>query len=172
MKKIICFVVIAIVIGVVAVNLPKHDDYDYLRIHIRANSNCQIDQDVKYKVKDCLVQYLTPELCYVKSKQQAEEIVESEKQNLQAICNGLLAANGLNYKANVRLSNEYFPTRTYSNTTLESGYYDAIIVELGDAVGDNWWCVVYPPLCFSAKEDYENVRYKSRFEKWLKNIFG
>lgn len=161
---------VVMVIGF-ALFLPNDEDYDYLRIHIKANSNSQIDQNVKYKIKDCFVQYLTLQICEVKTKQQAIDVVNKEKSNLEEIGTGLLLANGLTYGISVKISNEYFPTRQYSNTTLESGYYDAIIVELGQAVGDNWWCVVYPPLCFGGGENTSQINFKSRFVEWFKNIF-
>lgn len=162
-----------VLIAVIALFLPKAEDYDYLRIHIRANSNSQIDQSVKYKVKDSIVDYLTPWLCGVKTKQQAIEVVNKEKVNMQNIGKKVLKENGFNYSVNVKIANEYFPTRTYNNTTLESGYYDAVIVELGDAVGDNWWCVMYPPLCFVGENTNENkITFKSRLSNWFSGLFN
>lgn len=162
-----------VLIAVIALSLPKAEDYDYLRIHIRANSNSQIDQSVKYKVKDSIVDYLTPWLCSVKTKQQAIEVVNKEKVNMQNIGKKVLKENGFNYSVNVKIANEYFPTRTYNNTTLESGYYDAVIVELGDAVGDNWWCVMYPPLCFVGENTNENkITFKSRLSNWFSGLFN
>ena len=162
-----------VLIAVIALSLPKAEDYDYLRIHIRANSNSQIDQSVKYKVKDSIVDYLTPWLCGVKTKQQAIEVVNKEKVNMQNIGKKVLKENGFNYSVNVKIANEYFPTRTYNNTTLESGYYDAVIVELGDAVGDNWWCVMYPPLCFVGENTNENkITFKSRLSNWFGGLFN
>lgn len=172
MKKFICCVLIFIGIVVFALNLPKSNDYDYLRIHIRANSNSSIDQNVKYKVKDAVVDYLTPKMCNVKTKQQAIDLVEKEKNNLSLIGKNLLLQNGLNYSVNIKISNEYFPARTYVNTTLESGYYDAVIVELGEAVGDNWWCVMYPPLCFVDENQTDNkIKFASRLKNWFNNLF-
>lgn len=173
MKKIMCCFGLFILIAVIALSLPKAEDYDYLRIHIRANSNSQIDQSVKYKVKDSIVDYLTPWLCGVKTKQQAIEVVNKEKVNMQNIGKKVLKENGFNYSVNVKIANEYFPTRTYNNTTLESGYYDAVIVELGDAVGDNWWCVMYPPLCFVGENTNENkITFKSRLSNWFSGLFN
>ena len=108
MKKFIGIILIFVLIAVVAINLPQKEDYDYLRIHIRANSNSSIDQAVKYKVKDCIVEYLTPKLCNVKTKQQAIEVINSEKSNIEAIGKNMLLANGMNYSVNVKISNEYF----------------------------------------------------------------
>ena len=173
MKKFIGCVVAVVVVICIALNLPteKQVDYDYLRIHIRANSNSTIDQNVKIKVKENVVAYLTPKLCDVQTKQQAVDIVVKERENITLIVANTLKANGLEYGANVKLTNEYFPTRTYVNTTLESGYYDAVVVELGDAVGDNWWCVMYPPLCFATQNNTNKVKFKSRFVQWFENLF-
>ena len=80
--------------------------------------------------------------------------------------------NGFNYVSNIKINNEYFPTRTYANTTLESGYYDAVIIELGEAEGDNWWCVMYPPLCFVNKnENNMQIKYKSKIWEWINSLF-
>ncbi len=172
MKKFL--IVILLILGVIgiALSLPKNKEYDYLRLHIRANSNSSIDQNVKYEIKDSLVEFLTPYFSNVKSKEEAINKVESLTNNMETICYAVLRENGFNYSVNVKISNEYFPTRTYSNTTLESGYYDAVIVELGEAKGDNWWCVMYPPLCFV--NNFENniqIKYKSKIFEWFKNLF-
>ena len=88
-------------------------------------------------------------------------MLNDKKSTLQNICNAYLVAKGFTYKAKVSIKQEYFPTRIYDDLTLDAGYYDAIIVELGKAEGDNWWCVVYPPLCFAAPRG-KNVIYKSK----------
>lgn len=178
MKKVGVVVgLILVVLGLVLV-LPGGEretvsEYDYLRIHIRANSNSAVDQNVKYQIKDDIVEYLTPYLSEVESKEEAVEIVEEHSSELEKICVDKLKSLGFNYSANVKITNEYFPTRTYVNTTLESGYYDAVIVELGEAEGDNWWCVMYPPLCFV--NNFENsmqINFKSKILEWFKSIFG
>lgn len=164
--------ILAIIFG--ALCIPAEDvDYDYLRLHIRANSNSAIDQNIKYLIKDEMVNFLTPYLCNVKSKEKAIEVVQSYSNLIKSLCVNKLKADGFNYSVNVKIANEYFPTRTYSNTTLESGYYDAVIVELGEAKGDNWWCVMYPPLCFVNKnENTMQIKYKSKIVEWFKSIFG
>ena len=151
----------------------KNVDYDYLRLHIRANSNLAVDQNVKYEIKDKLVEFLTPYFCNVASKSEAVNKVKSLTLQMTDLCASVLKQKGFNYSVNVKINNEYFPTRTYSNTTLESGYYDAVIVELGSAVGDNWWCVMYPPLCFVNKnENSMQIKYKSKIVEWFKNLFN
>ncbi len=132
---------------------------EYLRIHIRANSNDSIDQSVKYEIRDIVVSYLTPIVSKCLSKAEAVEKVEKEKNAVKALIDRHLAKKGFNYHCKVSIKNEEFPSRVYEGVTLKSGYYDALIIELGDASGDNWWCVVYPPLCFMGNEDIE---YRSK----------
>ena len=67
---------------------------------------------------------------------------------------------------------EEFPTRVYEGVTLEAGVYDALIVELGTGKGDNWWCVIYPPLCFSGEATGNNVQYRSRIWEIIRNFFS
>ncbi len=149
------------------------NEYDYLRLHIRANSNSTIDQNVKYLVKDSLVEYLTPYITTAESKSDAIDITKSLTDSMQIVCQQVLSENGFSYSVNIRIANEYFPTRTYANTTLQSGWYDAVIVELGEAVGDNWWCVMYPPLCFVNNfENSTQISFKSKIIEFFKEFFG
>lgn len=173
MKKTFIIVGLVLLIIVCAVSIPQKEiKYDYLRLHIRANSNTEVDQNVKYKIKDVMVDFLTPLLCDVESKEKALSIVDENIESIKLLCVNELYRNGFNYSVNVKVNNEYFPTRTYQNTTLESGYYDAVIVELGKAEGDNWWCVMYPPLCFVNKnENVKHIKYKSIIYEWLQKIF-
>ena len=159
-KACISFFGILIIIALIVFSAGKGEqkaDTEYLRIHIRANSNDEKDQSVKYEIKDMVVAYFTPLVENVTTKAEAERIFESEKSNVNALIDGFLIKKGFDYKANTVIRNELFPTRVYEDVTLTSGYYDAVIIELGEAKGDNWWCVVYPPLCFTQ----EKVTYRS-----------
>jgi len=146
----------------------KMENTAYLRIHVRANSNTEEDQSVKYEIKDLLVGYLTPLLEDVQTVDQAKQVVSQNLENISNIATSFLKEKGFNYGANAKLNNEYFPTRSYEQLTLDSGYYDAIIVELGSASGNNWWCVVYPPLCFSEKTAGNEVVYSSVIAELIK----
>lgn len=169
MKKVIC-----VLIGLVCVatlllcGVKKESNTQYLRIHIRANSNLEIDQNVKYKIKDQLVDFLTPILSECVTVENAKIKMQENLSNIERIANKTLEKNGFDYKAKAKINNEYFPTRSYSDLTLESGYYDALIVELGSAKGDNWWCVVYPPLCFTGGNS--KPIYKSKIAEIIKNF--
>ena len=132
---------------------------EYLRIHIRANSNAVNDQSVKYEVRDAVVNYLTPIIENATSKEDAILKITNTQTAVKALIDGLLAKKGYKYKSKVSIKEELFPTRVYEGLTLEAGYYDAVIIELGEGSGDNWWCVVYPPLCFMGSED---ITYRSK----------
>ena len=146
---------------------------DFLRIHIRANSNQTIDQEIKYKIKDLTVDFLTPEIANCKNKQDVVDVITQKKTELQNLIDGFLTENNFDYKSNIKINNEYFPTRSYQNVVLESGFYDAMIIELGTATGNNWWCVLYPPLCFVnySAQNNEGVVYKSRILEIIKSFF-
>ena len=147
---------------------------DFLRIHIRANSNDDIDQEVKYKIKDEFIDYLTPKIAFCTSKNDVVMLLNKEKDNLKNMADLVLKDSGFDYVSNIKLKSEMFPTRTYDGYTLQSGIYDAVIVELGKAEGNNWWCVIYPPLCFT---NYSNtsslgVVYKSKILEIIKQFFS
>lgn len=132
----------------------------YLRIHIRAESNSESDQKVKYAVKEALVSFLTPIVAECETVGEAKAVIENNLADIERVADGVLYKNGFLYKSKAKINNEKFPTRTYGEFTLESGYYDALIVELGSGKGDNWWCVVYPPLCFTGSDAGYTYRSK------------
>ncbi|MBQ7466631.1 MAG: stage II sporulation protein R [Clostridia bacterium] len=145
----------------------------YLRIHIRANSNSSDDQCVKYKVKERVVDYLTPLIAEGTSFCKAYQILSDNLQNIERVADQVLSENGYDYTCKARLSEEYFPTRSYEEFTLENGYYDALILSLGTGTGDNWWCVVYPPLCFISNggSGTKNIKYKSKLVEIVEKFF-
>lgn len=168
-KSGITLLIVAIICVTAAFATGKSEkNAEYLRIHIRANSNSEIDQSIKYDVKSLTVEFLTPYMQNVSSKSDAINVLNSVKGDLKNKIDGLLAKKGFNYKSNVLIKNEEFPTRVYEDLTLEKGYYDAVIVNLGDATGDNWWCVVYPPLCFL--NDESDVLYKSKIVETIEDF--
>ena len=151
--------------------LPQNLSHkEYLRIHVRANSNAQIDQNVKYLVKDKIVEYLTPFIAGCDTKKKAESMLKSQLSSIEHVADGVLCSSGFKYKSRAKINNEQFPTRVYGELTLDGGYYDALIVELGDGKGENWWCVVYPPLCFTGSGT--NYQYKSKIWAIIKSFFG
>ena len=146
-------------------------EVQYLRIHIRANSNSIKDQNVKYKVRDQIVETLIPILSEVKSFEEAKIIVSQNFSLIESVANEVLYQNGFNYKSEAKIDNEFFPTRTYENITLEEGYYDALILNLGEGVGDNWWCIVFPAFCFTKTQNSDNIVYISMIWEIIKSVF-
>lgn len=140
---------------------------EYLRIHVRANSNEFCDQNVKYEIRDVVVEKLTPMLKSCESKNQAIQVLNDNQSAIKSLIDQLLIKKGFDYCCEIYIREENFPTRVYEDITLEAGYYDALIIELGEAKGDNWWCVVYPPLCFLGNED---VEYRSKIIDFIKGL--
>ena len=167
------FAILCVVVFVFASNGGKDPEYDYLRVHIRANSNNEIDQTVKYLVKDEIVQFITPHLIGCDTKQKSINTINFLLDEIENKCDEVLLKNGFNYKSKARIDKEFFPTRSYDNVTLEEGVYDALIIELGSGSGDNWWCVVYPPLCFVNKSEnnVHNIQYQSYLMDIIKRYF-
>ena len=172
MKKITLLLLLVIMLfSLCACSLSKQT---CLRIHIRANDNTKEAQAIKLVVRDAVVKYLTPFLHEATTAEKAKAIALSHVEELECIANEILANNGLNYTATAKLSSEFFPTRVYNNVTFSAGVYDALILELGTGAGDNWWCVVYPPLCFIGGNGNANgIVYKSKLleiiNEWLEN---
>ena len=161
---------VALVIAISTFCLLNHKENDYLRIHIRANSNSEYDQQIKYQVKDAVVEALKPIANNIKNKEQMIEVLNENVHLLTAVVDNKLRELGQNYTSTVKICEEKFPTRSYEELTLGAGVYDAIIIELGSGQGDNWWCVAYPPLCFvTADGDGDSIQYKSIFSKWFGN---
>ncbi len=163
MRKIcISFLIVAIIIlSGISLIMPKEEEHkEYLRIHIRANSNLQVDQSVKYKVKDAVVSFLTPFIAECDTKSKAVNMLSVQLKGIEEVADEVLFLNGFDYKSSAKIKREEFPTRVYSGLELEKGFYDALIIELGDGTGDNWWCVVYPPLCFIGQD--AGYEYKSK----------
>ena len=173
MKKILTAAAIAIIlIAATVIALGAQDNNvtgnsDYLRIHVRANSNSQTDQSVKYLVKDEVVKFITPYVAECVDKPTAMKVVESILPQLEEVCDKKLKEYGFDYTSKASVREEKFPTRVYGDLTLEDGIYDALIIELGSGTGDNWWCVIYPPLCFTSATT--NVQYRSAIYDIINN---
>lgn len=163
-----CILIVTATLGT-ACSYPVTTEERFLRIHIRADSNDAEAQAVKYAVRDGVVEYLTPIICEAQSFANAAAVLEEELDGVTAVANGVLKGQGFDYNAKATLKREQFPTRKYGEYTLEEGEYLALIIELGSGKGQNWWCVIYPPLCFAGQTNTPVV-YKSKIleiiERW------
>lgn len=118
---------------------------ELVRLHIIANSDSADDQKIKLLVRDEILRLTENEWGDKMSLSYAEE----HKDKLKETADRVLLENGFNYKSEVITGNFFFPTKKYENITLPAGEYNAVRIILGDGGGQNWWCVLYPPLCFS-----------------------
>ena len=120
-----------------------------LRLHILANSNSEADQSLKLKVRDRVISETTRLFEDCKSSADAQKIAIENQQFILQIAEDEIRRQGFDYPVNMNIGNYPFPTRNYSGVWLPKGNYRAIRIEIGKATGQNWWCVMYPPLCFT-----------------------
>ena len=118
------------------------------RLHVIANSDSEEDQNLKYIVRDNLIEYMNSLTQNITSKDEAIKIAKEHEQDFYNIAKKTISDNGYNYDVKIEIGNSYFPTKYYGDISLPAGYYDALKVEIGSASGQNWWCVMFPPLCF------------------------
>lgn len=118
------------------------------RLHVIANSDEEYDQNLKYIVRDEILKYVNSISSNAVSKEDVIELVKTNSDEIKKIAEETIIANGYNYSVNVNIGNFEFPTKTYGDLSLPAGLYDALRVEIGKAEGANWWCVMFPPLCF------------------------
>lgn len=118
------------------------------RLHVIANSNSKEDQNLKYLVRDKLIEYMNSISENISSKEEAIKLANENKSQFYNIAKQVITDNGFNYDVNIEIGNYSFPTKNYGDISLPSGFYDALKVEIGSASGQNWWCVMFPSLCF------------------------
>lgn len=167
-------IAVIVLIVIISANGNGSANDMFLRIHIRADDNSTEAQTVKYAVKEAVVEYLTPYLASAESKSEAQRIIESKLSSIEQVADKVLRDNGFDYTSKASVRSEQFPTRTYDGLTLQSGVYDALILELGRGSGNNWWCVVYPPLCFVNGESNgaNSIVYRSKLLEIIENFMS
>lgn len=157
---------------------------DLLRLHVVGASDEEADQAVKLTVKDAIVSSLQAGLEDLTDVEQALEYVEQMLPKLEETANRVLAEAGFDDRVTVTLTEEAFPTREYDTFSLPAGIYNALRIVIGEGEGRNWWCVVFPGLCYSATaESFEETsgfsdtlndtltgKYQIRF--WLLDKLG
>lgn len=118
------------------------------RLHVIANSDSDEDQNLKYIVRDKVIEYMSSISQNASSKEEVIKIAKANLNKIQAIAAQTIRENGYTYSVNVEVGNFSFPSKRYGDITLPPGYYDALRIKIGKAEGQNWWCVMFPPLCF------------------------
>ena len=128
--------------------LQKEIAQQVLRFHVRANSNTEQDQKIKMKVKNAVVEYLQQLLDDSASIEETRLLTENHFPEIKKIIHETLGQEGCSYGFQIAIKEESFPKKTYGDCTFPQGVYEALIISLGSGRGNNWWCMLYPSLCF------------------------
>ena len=118
------------------------------RLHVIANSDSVEDQNLKYKVRDNVINYMNSLCSSAASKEEAIKLAKEHTDEFYNIAKQTVIDNGYSYDVKINIGNFDFPTKQYGDISLPAGSYDALRIEIGKANGQNWWCVMFPPLCF------------------------
>ncbi|MGN0317833.1 MAG: stage II sporulation protein R [Lachnospira sp.] len=134
---------------------------EIIRFHIRANSDSEEDQQLKLLVKERVVEYVKPLLSQSKGIDESRRILTEESDNIRKIALDTIEEEGYNYDVAVYFEESYFPMKMYGDLSFPPGEYEAFRIDIGESAGKNWWCVLYPPLCF-VDSVYAEVPEESR----------
>ena len=135
-------------LGVTEENVVEDISEKLIRFHVLANSDSDIDQDLKLRVKDEVLKYISPILNESQSLEESREILKREDKNIIKIAEDYIKSQGFDYTVETTLTRENFPVKEYGNIVLPQGEYEAYRILIGEGKGKNWWCVMFPPLCF------------------------
>lgn len=119
-----------------------------IRLHVVANSDNVFDQQLKYKVRNSVINKFNNEFESISSKNDSEKLIIEKINEIREEAEAIIQQEGYAYDVNVYYGNFKFPRKIYEDIVLPEGYYDAVRIEIGKAEGQNWWCVMFPPLCF------------------------
>ncbi len=145
----ILFSVFVFISAISYVNAVSEDlSESVFRLHVIANSDSKEDQDLKYKIRDSILEYINELAVDCSSKDEVIALATEKQEALHDIAKKVIEENGYDYDVNISIGNFEFPTKTYGDISFPAGNYDALRVEIGEAGGQNWWCVMFPPLCF------------------------
>ena len=150
---------------------------EVFRLHVIANSDTEKDQELKLKVKTRIVEYLKEILGEDAGLEETKEAVLTHLTEIEQEAENLIEEQGFDYPVEVVVEKTYFPEKTYGDCTFPAGEYEALKVKIGSAKGQNWWCVLYPSLCFlddtygivteEKKEDLKEVLTAEEFQEIL-----
>jgi len=119
-----------------------------IRLHVLANSDSFEDQELKYKVRNKIITTFNKEFEDINYKSESSNIIVEKLNQIRCEAEEIVREEGYDYDVNVYYGNYKFPRKAYEEIVLPEGYYDAVRIEIGKAEGSNWWCVMFPPLCF------------------------
>ncbi len=119
-----------------------------IRFHVIANSDTDQDQQLKLKVRDAVLAKMTGILSESNSIDETRTLIYDHMDTMKEIASGVIKDHGYDYKVDISIKMEQFPLKAYGDIILPPGKYESLLIEIGEAKGKNWWCVMFPPLCF------------------------
>ena len=174
MKKII--ILLSVIVVIFVSNKTTEDliiPDEAIRVRVIANSNSINDQAVKQTVKNSIEKEITNLLIDAESIGEARSILKSNLNDIYKTVEKILEKRNYSMNYEVNYGYNYFPEKKYKGVIYEEGYYESIVITLGSGKGDNWWCVLFPPLCLleSDSNDIEEVEYKSFIKDLIDKYF-
>ena len=144
---------------------------DAIRIRVIANSNSEYDQEIKTKVKENIEYDMYNLLKNTKKLEEAREIIKNNLDSVEKNIYTLLQKEKYPFSFNVNFGLNYFPKKEFKGIKYDEGYYESVVVTLGEGLGDNWWCVLFPPLCMIEAEESTEVEYTTMVEEIINKYF-
>lgn len=180
MKK-VCLVIVLIFSFTILLTTDISYDYDpdqLIRFHVLANSDSERDQALKYQVKDQVVSYMQGQFANSQSIEESREILVANMEGIANLAERTLQSEGSSDTVDVQYGRFDFPVKYYGDFSLPAGNYEAVRVVIGEGEGENWWCVLFPPLCFvdsgqgdssqySTSEPKKEIIISSRIGEWM-----
>ena len=131
--------------------LPIHGESEIyervLRLHVIANSDDEIDQSLKLQVRDAVLEYCAPILSGASTREEAAEIIKTHAKEIEQVAKAVLTESGCGHSVSLEVCTEKYPMKDYESFCFPAGSYLSVKIKLGEAEGQNWWCVLFPKLC-------------------------
>lgn len=175
MKKVILVILIIIISIFVYINVNAEViiPSNAIRVRVVPNSNSVVDQDMKEKVKNYVSNYMTLKLDGISDVSEARDIIEGSIDELNLDIEEIFLNNGYDMDFSINFGENHFPNKVYKGVIYNEGDYESLVVYIGEAQGDNWWCVLFPPLCLleASESDTGEVEYKTLVGEVIDKIF-
>ncbi len=156
-KKLLIFTFVILAVALIVGLLPVHGESEIyntvVRLHVLANSDSEVDQELKLKVRDEIIEIVNPAVNDCKTQAEAIERINAIIPEIEEAAEEVVRENGYEYDVTVKLGEEYYPTKTYETCAFPAGEYVSLRVLIGEGEGENWWCCLFPPLCLSSATD-------------------
>ena len=173
-RKLILIILTIVTIYVVYNNVKAEEiviPNTAIRLRVIPNSNNLLDQEMKAKVKEYLETNLYKDFANVNNIEEARTMINNNIPKIEEDITSVFNENNYDMNFKVKYGNNYFPKKEYKGITYEEGYYESLVVEIGEAKGDNFWCVLFPSLCLLETEETTEVEYKLGVLELINKIF-